>query len=206
MIDFERELHVFNSQKLVAVVNEAIEFFARTPVHILPPPERFLGGGVYALYYKGGFTPYATIVQRNQVTCELPIYVGKAVPPGWRTARINISESSDLYRRLGEHARSITQVSNLEVTDFRCRFMILGDIAADLVVPVEARLIREYKPLWNMVVDGFGNHDPGKGRYNQANSEWDIMHPGRTWADRLTGEAASIESVAGKVKVYSDSL
>lgn len=56
MIDFERELHVFNSQKLVAVVNEAIEFFARTPVHILPPPERFLGGGVlqgrfYALRY-----------------------------------------------------------------------------------------------------------------------------------------------------------
>jgi hypothetical protein len=206
MVDFERELHVFNSQKLVAVVNEAIEFFARTPAHILPPPERFLGGGVYALYYKGNFKPYAEIAQRNQVTCELPIYVGKAVPPGWRTARINISESPDLYRRLGEHARSITQVSNLEVIDFRCRFMILGDLAADLVVPVEAHLIREYKPLWNMVVDGFGNHDPGRGRYNQAKSEWDVVHPGRTWADRLTGEAASIESVVGKVKAYSNSL
>jgi hypothetical protein len=28
-------------------------------------------------------------------------------------------------------------------------------------------------------VDGFGNHDPGKGRYKQARSDWDVIHPGR---------------------------
>ncbi len=98
------------------------------------------------------------------------------------------------------------QTVNLETTDFKCRFMILGDLAADLVVPVEARLIREYKPLWNMVIDGFGNHAPGKGRYNQAKSEWDVMHQGRIWADRLTGEAASLESVTDKVNAYAHSL
>jgi len=206
MVDFKRELHVFNSPKLTAVVNEAVEFFAKTPNHILPPSERFLGGGVYALYYKGHFKPYTEITKRNQRSCELPIYVGKAVPPGWRTARINVSESPDLYRRLSEHTRSIMQTPNLEITDFRCRFIILGNLAADLVVPVEARLIREYKPLWNMVIDGFGNHDPGKGRYNQAKSEWDVMHSGRIWADRLTGEAASLERVIGKVKAYTNSL
>jgi hypothetical protein len=84
--------------------------------------------------------------------------------------------------------------------------MILSDIEADLVVPVEARLIREYKPLWNMVIDGFGNHDPGKGRYNQAKSDWDVIHPGRIWADRLTGQPASLESIVEKIQQYIDSL
>ena len=162
MENYELKLHVVHSNKLTAIVNEAIEFFAQTPMHLLPLPKRFLGGGVYALYYWGNCEYYVKLAEHNHESCELPIYVGKAVPPGWRTGRINISKSPDLFRRLGEHVRSIEQVTNLEVNDFSCRFMILGDIAADLVVPVEARLIREYQPLWNMVIDGFGNHDPGK--------------------------------------------
>jgi hypothetical protein len=35
------------------------------------------------------------------------------------------------------------------------------------------------------VLDGFGNHDLGKGRYNQQRSAWDIIHPGRKWAKNL---------------------
>jgi hypothetical protein len=206
MSNFERELHVFNSKKLVAVVNEAIKFFLQTPIHILPPPERFLGGGVYALYYSGDFKYYTKLSKRNQNSCNLPIYIGKTVPPGWRTARINVSESPDLHRRLGEHARSITQAENLDVDDFRCRFIIFVGIAGDLVVPVEAQLIRKYKPLWNMIIDGFGNHDPGKGRYNQAKSDWDVMHKGRLWADRLTGKATSLKTVVDKTQKYMNSL
>lgn len=206
MANFDPHLHVFHSTTLVTVVNEAIEFFTQTPIQILPPPEKFLGGGVYALYYCGDFEYYTTLSEVNEGSYELPIYVGKAVPPGWRTARNTVSESPDLYRRLGEHTRGISQTINLDVDDFQCRFMILSDIEADLVVPVEANLIRKYKPLWNMVIDGFGNHDPGKGRYNQAKSEWDVIHPGRSWADRLTGEAASLESVIEKIQEYMDSL
>jgi hypothetical protein len=42
-----------------------------------------------------------------------------------------------------------------------------------------------FSPLWNWVLDGYGNHDPGSGRYNQQISPWDILHPGRTWAKKL---------------------
>lgn len=34
-------------------------------------------------------------------------------------------------------------------------------------------------------MDGFGNHDPSKGRYNQQISQWDTIHPGREWATQL---------------------
>lgn len=60
--------------------------------------------------------------------------------------------------------------------------------------------VPRYTPLWNTVVDGFGNHDPGADRYNQARSEWDALHPGRPWADRLTGASPSLEHVMAKVR------
>jgi hypothetical protein len=78
--------------------------------------------------------------------------------------------------------------------------MLLGDTESDLVVPVEAALIRKHHPLWNAVVDGFGNHDPGAGRYNQARSEWDVLHPGRAWAERLTGRSPDLEEVTAEVQ------
>ncbi len=78
--------------------------------------------------------------------------------------------------------------------------MILSGVESDLVVPVEAELIRRHRPLWNTVVDGFGNHDPGAGRYNQARSEWDVLHPGRLWAERLRGESPRREDVIAKVR------
>jgi hypothetical protein len=46
-------------------------------------------------------------------------------------------------------------------------------------------LIEKTKPLWNVVVDGFGNHDPGKGRHDQQISAWDTIHSGRDWAKKL---------------------
>lgn len=200
MMDFDYSLHVFRSPKFQSVVNEAIEFFANTPLHRLLPPGQFLGPGVYGLYYIGAYELYAKIAQLNQGACVQPIYVGKAVPPGWRTARTGTSETFDLYQRLREHTRSIERGANLRIDDFRCRFMILNGIEGDLIVPVEAELIRKYLPLWNTVVDGFGNHDPGAGRYNQALSEWDVLHPGRLWADRLTGVSPILEDVIAKIR------
>jgi len=90
-------------------------------------------------------------------------------------------------------------VGNLQTEDFNCRFTILTHIETDLIGPVEAELIRRYQPLWNCVIDGFGNHDPGSGRYNQAPSEWDVLHPGRPWAERLTGVLPSLAIVTEKV-------
>lgn len=200
--DFHYAEHVFRSPKFRSVVNEAADFFIQTPLQFLPPPTRFAGGGVYALYYLGGYELYAKLSELNLKDCVYPIYIGKAVPPGWRTGRVSLSGTPDLYNRLRQHSSSLRQVTNLHSTEFKCRFMILNDIESDLVVPVEASLIRRYKPLWNMIVDGFGNHDPGSGRYNQARSEWDVLHLGRIWTERLTGIKPSLDNILKKVNLY----
>lgn len=80
--------------------------------------------------------------------------------------------------------------------------MILEDAATDMIGTVEASLIRQYKPIWNSCIDGFGNHDPGRERYNQAKSEWDILHPGRRWAERLKGECPNEKEIKQKALAY----
>ncbi|MEZ5478356.1 MAG: Eco29kI family restriction endonuclease [Thiolinea sp.] len=111
------------------------------------------------------------------------IYVGKAVLPGWRQGRgSKENDPACIGRR--EHSRSISAAKNLELSDFSSRFIILQSQEADLIGTVEAAMTRKYNPLWNSHVDGFGNHDPGKGRYEQAKSEWDAA-PGRLWAYKL---------------------
>jgi hypothetical protein len=78
--------------------------------------------------------------------------------------------------------------------------MILEGAESSLIPSVEAALIRKHLPLWNTTVDGFGNHTPGAGRYNQSPSEWDVLHPGRTWVMRLTGVVPNIEGIQQKVR------
>ncbi|MBU3824725.1 MAG: Eco29kI family restriction endonuclease [Candidatus Oceanisphaera merdipullorum] len=194
------EKHQFKSGSFIALINEAVDFMINTPMEPLPPDNRFPGGGVYALYYTGKFPQYEKIYQSNK---DLPIYIGKAVLSGWRQGRgsTKINQPA-LYNRLKEHARSIAATSNLEVTDFKCKFLLLTDQEADLISTVEAAMTRRYNPLWNSYIDGFGNHDPGKGRYEQAKSEWDILHSGRVWADRLKGISADINKVEEKIGAY----
>lgn len=194
------ELHTFRSPRFESVVLEAVDFLTRTPLHPLPPTSEFLGVGVYALYYLGTSEHYRHIAEKNREDCIHPIYVGKAVPPGWRTARKFAERSRALFLRLGQHARSIEQGDGLDVADFRCRFVILQGIEADLISALEAQMIRLSMPIWNTVIDGFGNHDPGSGRYNQARSEWDILHSGRTWAERLTGTSPLLENILQKLE------
>ena len=43
----------------------------------------------------------------------------------------------------------------------------------------ESLLIERFKPVWNMVIDGFSNNAPGKRRFSQHRSLWDVLHPGR---------------------------
>lgn len=50
---FDRTKHVYRNEAFVELVKDAVRFFSGTPVHPLPPPERFLGTGVYALYCTG---------------------------------------------------------------------------------------------------------------------------------------------------------
>jgi len=113
---------------------------------------------------------------------------------GARKGAYGLSEEPGdvLYRRLCEHADSIRQATNLSIPDFRCRYLVVDDIWIPLG---ESLLISRYAPLWNQKIDGFGNHDPGKGRYNQQRSLWDVIHPGRVWAEKLQPNSRSPETV-----------
>jgi hypothetical protein len=202
MLDFNVDKNIFRSEKFRSVVFDAIEFMNGTPAYELPPPSSFVGGGCYALYYEGKLKIYQKLREREKRLYTFPIYTGKAVPSGWRTSRVTVSNAAPLYSRLREHSRSIDQAENLKLQDFRCKFIILNDVESDLITLVEAELIRKYKPLWNMVVDGFGNHDPGSGRYEQAKSEWDVLHPGRRWASKCVGQAPNLENVIRKVRTH----
>jgi hypothetical protein len=200
--EFDYSLHVFKSPEFESIVKKAVEFFIQTPVHLLPSPHRFSGPGVYGLYYLGDFELYSPIVERNRQEIAQPIYIGKAVAPGTRTARTRTGNSSTLLGRLNEHAHSILAATNLKIEDFRCRFMVLDGIERELIVPVESELIRTFKTVWNSCIDGFGIHDPGSGRYNQQHSEWDTLHPGRTWAEKLTGTPRDPNAIRAKVKQF----
>ena len=200
-VKFDRSKHVFHYEAFAEIIKDTIRFFNGTPVHQLPPPENFIGAGVYALYFIGKSKYYKHLYDANRLNFVQPIYVGKAVPRGWRQARLQDS-ANELYARLSDHCKSINQASNLKIEDFRCRFMILEDAATDLIGTVEASLIRQYTPIWNSCIDGFGNHDPGNGRYDQAKSDWDILHPGRSWADRLKGDHPSLKEIETKAKDY----
>lgn len=200
---FDRSKHVFYSEAFAEIIKDTMRFFNGTPVHRLPPPANFVGTGVYALYYTGKSKYYKPLYDLNRVSFNQPIYVGKAVPRGWRQGRSQ-EATNELYRRLCDHTNSISQATNLQISDFHCRFMILEDAAADMIGTVEAALIRYYTPIWNNMIDGFGNHDPGSGRYEQAISDWDVLHPGRSWASRLNGQSLPLDMVEQKVKFYFD--
>jgi len=208
-IKFNRNEHVYNSDAFEEIIKDTIRFFNGTPVLNLPPKDKFHGTGVYAIYYTGKDNLYRGISERNRLEFSLPIYVGKAVPRGWRKARIedqNDIKTYELNGRLREHSRSISLVNNLNLQDFQCRFMILEGNSSSLIGTVEAALIRYYRPLWNIKLDGFGNHDPGKGRYNQAKSDWDIIHSGRTWAEKCKGKPNESDKVKEQITKYLDKL
>jgi hypothetical protein len=166
------------------------------------PPEPFIGAGVYAIYYMGSFSAYrqlAEVNQDGQFYC--PIYVGKAVPPGSRKGGLGleVEHGQTLYKRLAEHAESVNAARNLDIADFFCHFLVVDDIWIPLA---ESMLIERFKPVWNRVLDGFGNHDPGKGRHRGMMPQWDCLHPGRAWAQRLQPCANTAEQLAERVEQY----
>lgn len=95
------------------------------------PPSRFIGAGVYALYYIGDFPTYAALTEVNKDDQYLyPIYVSKAVPEGARKGGQgeDVDPGTALYKRLNDHAKSIEAATNLDLADFRCRFLAVDDI------------------------------------------------------------------------------
>ncbi|MAN79929.1 MAG: restriction endonuclease [Rhodospirillaceae bacterium] len=166
----------------------------------------FNGAGIYAIYYAGDFAPYSAIAERNREgKFEAPIYVGKAIPAGARKGNVGLDVPTGpvLTKRLKEHADSINIASNLDLADFWCRYLVVDDIWIPLG---ESLLIARYSPIWNKYIDGFGNHDPGKGRYQQLRSLWDVLHPGRPWAEKCQGRKETQEQIAEDVRAYLSNI
>jgi hypothetical protein len=151
----------------------------RVAVRPLSDTGQLIGAGVYAIYYTGAFVAYTSMTARNaDNNFGQPIYVGKAVPRGARKGGLGFDagKGKALRDRLNQHAGSINEAINLDLTDFYYRALTVDDIWIPLGENV---VIEKFQPLWNRVIDGFGNKTPGKGRATQKRSSWDVLHPGR---------------------------
>ena len=191
----------YNPLDKVNLAQSIANALLETPAVPLAQLDAFDGAGVYVIYYKGDFAPYSPMKVANAVTPTLPIYVGKAIPRGGRKGGLSADASVGraLFPRLSKHAASISSCNNLDIADFMVRFLIVDDIWIPLG---ENMLIEEFKPLWNRVIDGFGNNDPGGRRANQYRSPWDVLHPGRPWAEKLADNPVSIADLEKNISDY----
>lgn len=180
------------------------------PHHPLSALPSFNGAGIYVIYYTGDFGPYAPIGKENAEELRWPIYIGKAVPSGARRGIATAGNRPYVHGRLSEHRESIAAaeaqamadgVENLRVSDFKVRYLIVDDIWIPLG---ESLLISTFKPVWNGMLDGFGNHDPGSGRYNGLRPLWDVIHPGRGWAMKCRARPETISDIEIRIADYLD--
>ncbi|MDO8742057.1 MAG: Eco29kI family restriction endonuclease [bacterium] len=157
------------------------EVLLTTPVYPLATSFPLRGPGVYAIYYTGGFAPYAPLAQQNSGGRFVwPIYVGQALPSGGRRGIETADDDPALRDRLNKHRRSIAAAAtDFNVDDFHYRALVMDDAFIRLA---ETSLLALYKPIWNNYVDGFGNNAPGSGREASKRSRWDTLHGGRTQA------------------------
>ena len=196
------ELIPFNpldKQNLALSIGNALE--GMDPIS-LEDLNGFGGAGVYAIYYQGPFYAYEPLAAVNRIAVSAPIYVGKADSKGKRKGRSFLETEpvgAPLFNRLSQHARSIAQATNLDLSDFSCRFLVLDDLWISLG---ESLLISRHAPVWNVLVEGFGNHDPGKGRIRGKRPLWDTLHPGRPWADRLPENEKTAEQIGEEALHY----
>jgi hypothetical protein len=200
---------VFNPLDKVNLGKSVVDALLEEPARPLSNLTPFKGAGIYAIYYSGDHESYALLARINRNAITHPIYVGKAIPAGARKDVLGdvAAHSTALFNRLREHADSVQSVKSLDISHFACRHLVVDDIWIPLA---ESLLIQRYRPLWNLVVEGFGNHDPGAGRYSGQRPLWDVLHPGRSWADRCAPAKHSPEDllamIAGHLKSLSKTL
>lgn len=162
---------------------------------------RFYGSGVYALYYRGSFSAYEAITDT-----EVPIYVGMKGPKV-KNADTPRKQGIALYERITEHLnRSIAKAdSTLNVADFQCRYLV---VQSGWEAAAEEFLIRRYLPVWNnqaSVCSGLGKHGDqpkvkkaGEPAGREEKSDWDILHPGRPWAQQQVSRSGATSTVIAR--------
>ena len=156
----------FNPLNKENIIQITINAFLSQPLFEMPP-EKFEGAGVYGIWTDQPDLDY--FHDRTK-----PIYIGKA-ENGSRKGQFG-SGKNKLSKRLGEHSFSINKASNLDIRNFKCRFLVLDDF---WIPATETRLIEYFQPVWNVSLDGFGTRYTGIHR--NAKGKWDVIHPGRDW-------------------------
>jgi hypothetical protein len=155
-------------------VTLAVELLEQS-LSTMPPQTPFNGAGVYALYYCGKNKAYNALCKLDGGRFKYPIYIGKAAGESAKQGfNPHGSGKTKLYDRIVQHAESIDEVKNLELDDFRCRYLVLNDAYIALA---ESVMIRLFRPPWNGM--SFGSKVVGKHRMTGTPGLWDALHPGR---------------------------
>jgi len=164
---------------------------------------RLAGAGVYVIYYTGKLEFYAPVASKNaRGAFEQPIYIGKAIPKGGRKGGLSedaAAKGTALRDRLGQHLTSVSEGKGLKAKDFFYRCLVVDDIWIPLG---ENMLIERFRPVWNLVIDGFGNKDPGRRRKDQYRSPWDVLHPGRSFTHKLGVNPTSVEAFIESLNTF----
>lgn len=184
----------YNPLDLEALGQSLLRELERHEIRKLTELMPFAGSGIYALYYTGKADPYTEMGDLNRRRgCQIPLYVGRSKDSGARQGLSPFQPvtNSVLFSRVKEHKKSIESAANLEVKDFAVRVLVVMPIWIPLA---ETMAIRQYQPLWNSHLQGFGIHAPGKGRVGQRQSQWDALHPGRAFAHALPKSAAKSQA------------
>jgi hypothetical protein len=194
---------VYNPLEKLNLGKSVVDALLASPAVGLNELATFEGAGIYALYFHGSFEPYRLISGSAESKELVPIYVGKAIPSGSRrgASLTTTAIGRPLYSRIREHRESIAAVRNLEVGEFSVRYIAVDDIWIPLA---EALLISMFNPIWNHLIDGFGNHDPGAGRYQGLVPLWDVLHPGRSWAGKCRPRSETAEELGRRVIDHLD--
>lgn len=155
-------------------VTLAVELLEQ-PLTDMPPAEPFNGAGIYALYYSGSHDAYTDLCGLDGGRFKYPVYIGKAAGQSAKQGfNPNGSGKRKLYGRIVDHARSIEAVDNLDLSEFKCRYLVLNDAYIALA---ESVMIRLFRPPWNGM--SFGSKVVGKNRMTGKPGLWDALHPGR---------------------------
>ena len=198
VIPTPRPYNPLDTENLGRSVAEAL--LGRKPTGLQDLPS-FEGAGLYALYYQGGHPVYDRLAALNRsADPQAPIYVGKAVPEGARKGGVGTRKASNtaLFKRLTEHAESIRVTRDLNLADFSCRFLVVEDI---------------WIPLASLCSLPFSPVEPDRRRLWQSRSRkrptgngkrprWDVLHPGRSWAEKCQPRPETAEQIGSEVSAH----
>jgi hypothetical protein len=159
------------------------------------------GAGVYVISYVGGNELYAPADG-----AETHLYAGVAAATDMvgLIGELTGDAGPRLYNRMRRNAQTLRAVcaaegSGLSPDDFVARALPVSSWWAQLA---QVALVAQMKPVWNVTVTGFDAVDPGGPAATRAMPDFDVLHPGRTWASRHWPASATRDELAQRIRQH----